>query len=146
MSASTVKRAPADPEPAPPQEAGAARAAVTTTPLAALLSSLATEMQLLAQATANMHSAVFGESIEQDLGNSDYVAAVQSIDHTHQTLENLSQFFALLAEDSPEEMHLLTERALTSLRLSALRLRLEGGVGRGFVQPQTDSSGDLDLF
>ncbi|SKA37068.1 hypothetical protein [Consotaella salsifontis] len=117
---------------------------MTTTPLSDLVARLADELKVLSKVTEDMHQIVCDDCAREHLHNQDFVRAVQSIDHTTQILDNLSEFLGLVAKDTPEDWSLDVGHALDTVRLAALKSRL--APNHALVVWEKDESGDVDLF
>ncbi|MEF2072189.1 hypothetical protein [Consotaella aegiceratis] len=117
---------------------------MTITPLSDLVKTLADELKVLSKVTDDMHHIVCDDCARENLHDENFVKAVQSIDHTTQILENLSQFLALLAHETPEDWHLDVGRPLDSVRLGALKHRLVHNHALVLYDP--GSAGEVDLF
>lgn len=108
-----------------------------------LMQVLARELRLLAEATDGLHDVVCGN----DQLRSQDVKIIQSIDHTQQTLANLSKFVEVLGEDMSQNLSVAIENALAGVTLADLKRRLSpqadlhgpGANGAG-------GSGELELF
>lgn len=116
---------------------------MTTTAIAELMSSLSDELGRLAQAVERMHEVVCDEGAGKSVRDVEYVQAVQSIDHTRQSLAGLSDFLLLLAEEAPREWRLELGRPLASIQLADLKRRLSPGAHPGWQAP---AGGEVELF
>ncbi|UIJ72883.1 hypothetical protein [Aurantimonas sp. HBX-1] len=119
---------------------------MTTSTLPDLLKMLSREMAALADTTEALHELVCHDCSIRDAS---YVQAVQSIDRTQQTLENLSVFLGALGGDVPEDCAVSLAAALDTVRLTELKTRLAvphapGGAGR--LIPAAAPVGELELF
>ncbi|TFF22987.1 hypothetical protein E3C22_11095 [Jiella endophytica] len=114
---------------------------MTTLPLSNLMHTLAEELRSLAVTAEEMHHLVCHEHLSRD---SDYVRAVQRIDHTTQLLDNLSTFVAAIGEQTAEGWDVTIGPALNTVRLEELRRRLHTEASETFATG--DDGGDLELF
>ncbi|WP_206453202.1 hypothetical protein [Aurantimonas marina] len=117
---------------------------MTTSPLPDLLKILSDELNALAEMTEAMHDLICTDHPRQD---APYVRAVQSIDRTQQTLENLATFLAVAGDHAPAEYEVALQSALETVRLGDLknRLALSRQAITSASQP-VELGGDFELF
>lgn len=117
---------------------------MTTSPLPDLLKIISDELNALAEMTEAMHDLICTDHPRQD---APYVRAVQSIDRTQQTLENLATFLAVAGDHAPAEYEVALQSALETVRLGDLKNRL--AISRQVISqpPQpADPGGDFEFF
>ena len=120
-------------------------AAVTMTPVTEILGKVAEELRQAAVLIEQMP--ICGEHARQGIGadDSDYLRAMQGLDHSSQRLAGLADFLSALADRAPAHWHMDTHLASQVVTLAELaqRLRL---TAEGQQQSGSASNGDCEFF